>query len=142
MLDSWLKQRALKNEQGASRTYVVTEEQSDVVIAYYALAVGAILHEDAVENVRKGMPKPVPAILLGRLAVDRRWQGRGLGAGLLKDAVVRSLRLAEQVGVRALFLHALDDEAADFYKKWGFDPSPVDPLMLMITLEDARLSIA
>lgn len=142
MLDSWLKQRALKNEQGASRTYVVTEEQSDVVIAYYALAVGAILHEDAVENVRKGMPKPVPAILLGRLAVDRRWQGRGLGAGLLKDAVIRSLRLAEQVGVRALFLHALDDEAADFYKKWGFDPSPVDPLMLMITLEDARLSIA
>lgn len=136
-LDTWLKDRARSNEVGgASRTYVVC--QGNRVIGYYSLAAGSVLHHTATGRVRRNMPDPVPAALLGRLAIDRGWQGRGLGAALLRDAVLRVIGAAETIGVRAILVHAISDEAKAFYEHWGLRPSPVEPMTLMITIEEAR----
>lgn len=136
-LDSWLKRRALRNQEtGASRTYVVCEKGGRVV-GYYALAAGAVLHADAPRSIRRNMPDPIPVVVLGRLAVDIAWQGRRLGSSLLADAVRRALQAADAVGVRALVLHALSERAKQFYEKHGFRSSPTDPMDLMITLEEA-----
>ena len=139
-LDEWLKRRARRNEaEGASRTFVVSAGRR--VAGYYSLAAGSILHAAATGKVRRNMPDPVPVLLLGRLAVDRVWQGRGLGADLLSDAVLRAIGAAESIGVRAILVHAISDGAKAFYEKHGFRPSPVEPMTLMITLEEARRMI-
>jgi GNAT superfamily N-acetyltransferase len=136
-LDAWLRRRALGNEaQGASRTFVLAENAR--VFAYYSLAAGSIFHDVATTRTRRNMPDPVPAILLGRLAIDRRWQGKGLGADLLADAILRVVGAAETIGVRAILVHALSDEARSFYEKHGFRRSAVDPMTLMVTLDEAR----
>jgi GNAT superfamily N-acetyltransferase len=136
-LDTWLQQRARTNEAGgASRTYVAC--QGGRVVGYYSLAAGSVLHHSATGRVRRNMPDPVPAALLGRLAIDRGWQGRGLGAALLQDAVLRVVGAAESIGVRAILVHAISDEAKAFYEHWGLRPSPVDPMTLMITVEEAQ----
>ena len=136
-LDEWLKRRARQNEtSGASRTYVIAEGRR--VVGYYGLAAGSVLHEVATSRVRRNMPDPVPVALLGRLAVDRQWQGRGLGAALLRDAVLRVVGAAGTIGVRALLVHAISDEAKAFYERWGFRPSATDPMTLMITIEEAQ----
>ena len=136
-LDNWLKQRARQNEAGgASRTYVVCEGRQ--VVGYYSLAAGSVLHHTATGRVRRNMPEPVPVALLGRLAVDQRWQGQRLGAALLRDAVLRVIGAAETIGVRALLVHAISEEAKAFYEHWGFTPSAVDAMTLMITIEEAR----
>ena len=136
-LDEWLKRRARQNEaSGASRTYVIAEGRR--VVGYYGLAAGSVLHEVATSRVRRNMPDPVPVALLGRLAVDRQWQGRGLGAALLRDAVLRVVGAAGTIGVRALLVHAISDEAKAFYERWGFRPSATDPMTLMITMEEAQ----
>jgi predicted N-acetyltransferase YhbS len=136
-LDEWLKRRARQNEaSGASRTYVIAEGRR--VVGYYGLAAGSVLHEVATSRVRRNMPDPVPVALLGRLAVDRQWQGRGLGAALLRDAVLRVIGAAGMIGVRALLVHAISDEAKAFYERWGFRPSATDPMTLMITIEEAQ----
>jgi GNAT superfamily N-acetyltransferase len=88
------------------------------------------------------MPDPAPVILLGRLAVDRRWQGRGLAADLLADAVLRTLGAAETIGVRAMLVHAISEDAKRYYEKHGFRASPVDPMTLMITIDEARRMLA
>lgn len=135
-LDEWLVRRALPNQlAGASRTYVVIVENR--VVAYYALASGSVIAGEAPGRVRRNMPNPIPVIVLGRLAVDQRWQGRGLGAALLRDAILRSLQAAEIVGIRAILVHALHEKAAAFYRKAGFQPSPISETVLMITLADA-----
>jgi len=135
-LDTWLKQRARANEAGgASRTYVVC--QGKRVVGYYSLAAGSVLHHTATGRVRRNMPDPVPAALLGRLAIDQGWQGRGLGAALLQDAVLRVVGAAESIGVRAILVHAISEAAKAFYEHWGLRPSPVDPMTLMITVEEA-----
>jgi GNAT superfamily N-acetyltransferase len=104
-LDEWLKRRARQNEaSGASRTYVIADGRR--VVGYYSLAAGSVLHEAATGRVRRNMPDPVPVALLGRLAIDRQWQGRGLGAALLRDAVLRVVGAAGTIGVRALLVHA------------------------------------
>jgi GNAT superfamily N-acetyltransferase len=140
-LDTWLRQRARANEAGnASRTYVVCQGRR--VVGYYSLAAGSVLHHSATGRVRRNMPDPVPAALLGRLAIDRGWQGRGLGAALLQDAVLRVVGAAESIGVRAILVHALSDEAKAFYEHWGLRPSPVDPMTLMITVEEAQLMLS
>jgi GNAT superfamily N-acetyltransferase len=132
-LDTWLKRSALKGQtSGAARTYVITSEQA--VIGYYALAVGSVAHSAATGSVRRNMPDPVPVMLLARLALDHRWQGRGLGAALLKDAALRTLQAAEIGGIRALLVHAISADAARFYRYFGFQPSPADELILMVTL--------
>ncbi|NMC49249.1 MAG: GNAT family N-acetyltransferase [Desulfovibrio sp.] len=136
-LDDWLKRRALTNQaSGASRTYVISD--ANRVIGYYALAAGAVAATDAPGKVRRNMSDPIPVMVLGRLAVDREWQGRGLGRDLLRDAVLRTLRAAELVGIRALLVHALHERAGAFYEQAGFRISPLRPLTYFLTLADAR----
>ena len=136
-LDDWLKKRAVKNEStGASRTFVVCDD--NVVIGYYTLAVGAVTREEASGKVRRNMPEPIPVMILGRLAVDLQWQGNKIGAGMLKDAILRTLIVAEQAGIRAMLVHALSEGAKQFYLQCGFHESPLNEMTLMITLDQAR----
>lgn len=135
-LDSWLKKRALQNEEtGASRTYVLRAGQE--IAGYYALATGAISHAEVAGRIRRNMPDPVPVIILGRLAIASKFQGRGIGAALLRDAVLRIVQAAEIAGIRAILVHAISDQAKRFYEKYGFIPSPADPVTLMITVAEA-----
>jgi len=135
-LDHWLRQRALQNEEsGASRTYVVCAGQQ--VVGYYALAVGAVAHAEAPGRVRRNMPDPVPVMIIGRLAVHKDFQGRKIGPGLLRDAVLRTLQAANIAGVRAILVHAISEQARRFYEDCGFTASPMDPMTLMITVVEA-----
>ncbi len=137
-LDEWLKRRALNNQQsGASRTFVVVDE-ADQVLGYYALAAGAVAHQLATGAVRRNMPDPVPVLVLGRLAVDRRAQGIQLGAGMLQDAVNRAISVSQNTGVRALLVQALNEQARGFYLHYGFVPSPHNPMTLMLCLNSLR----
>ncbi len=132
-LELWLKQRARKNQlEGASRTFVVCAGAE--VVGYYALAAGAVLHDKVPSSVRRNMPDPIPVAVLGRLAVHVDWTGQGIGPGLLKDAVLRTVRLAEQMGIRALLCHAIDEEAKQFYLHHGFVESPIEPLTMMLNI--------
>lgn len=133
-LDDWLKRRALINQvSGASRTFVVTD-QDNRVCGYYALAAGAVAHQLATGSLRRNMPDPIPVLILARLAVDHRAQGIKLGAGLLRDAVNRAESVAQNAGVRALVVHALNEKARAFYEYYGFSVSPIHPLTLMLRL--------
>jgi GNAT superfamily N-acetyltransferase len=133
-LDEWLKRRALANHlNGASRTFVVAASDRRV-FGYYAMASGAVTHLEATNAVRRNMPDPVPVMVLARLAVDQRAQGIKLGAGLLQDAVARARAVAQDVGVRAVLVHALNDHAKQFYVHYGFQSSPVHPMTLMLRL--------
>ena len=133
-LSIWLGKRALANAaSGASRTYVVCDEQRRA-IGYYALAAGSIAGDAIPGRLRRNMPDPLPVIVLGRLAVHSNWAGRGIGSGLLKDAVLRSVQAAELIGVRALLCHAIDEEDKAFYVKHDFVESPHDPLTLLVGL--------
>jgi GNAT superfamily N-acetyltransferase len=137
MLDGWLRRHAQRNEtSGASRTYVVCAARK-VVVGYYSLAVGAVAHVDAPGRVRRNMPDPVPVMVLGRLAVDQAFHGRGVGTGLLRDAVLRTLQAAEIAGIRAILVHAISENAKRFYEKYGFVASPIDSLTVMITVAEA-----
>ncbi len=136
-LDQWLKRRALQNQaSGASRTYVVRDDNR--VVGYYALASGAVAIDAASGRFRRNMPDPVPVVMLARLALDRSVQGRGLGRMLVRDAGLRVLHAADTIGIRGLLVHALSDEALAFYLATGFEPSPLDPMTLMVTLSDLR----
>lgn len=133
-LDEWLKRRAMANQvSGASRTFVVTGSDG-FVYGYYAMAAGAVSHQQATSAVRRNMPDPVPVMVLGRLAVDRRAQGIKLGASLLQDAVSRAVAVSQNAGVRALLVHALHDHAKAFYEHYGFQSSPLHPMTLMLRL--------
>lgn len=132
-LDTWLRRHALKSQSsGAARTYVITSGQT--VIGYYALAVGSVARAEATGPVRRNMPDPIPVMLLARLAIDRRWQGQGLGAALLRDAVLRTLQAAELGGIRAMLVHAISTDAARFYRYFGFQTSPATDMTLMASL--------
>jgi GNAT superfamily N-acetyltransferase len=132
-LDDWLKRRARANQvSGASRTYVVAEGQK--AVGYYCLASGALALNDAPGPVRRNMPDPVPMAILGRLAVDRSWQGRGLGVALLQDAVLRTKEAAAILGIRGLLVHAISAEARAFYEHYGFSASPTQPMTLVLSL--------
>jgi len=136
-LDDYLRKRALGNHvQGASRCYVTCRGAR--VVGYYALASASIQHSDVTGKVRRNMPDPLPAILLSRLAVDRNEQGSGLGKNLLRDAILRSVEASEMIGVRALIVHALNDAARAFYSHFDFEPSPTDPMHLLLLMKDAR----
>ena len=140
-LDDWLKRRARANDDaGGSRTYVVCA--GGRVVGYYALATGGVGHEAARGRIRRNMPDPLPVMILGRLAVDRAYQGRGLGIGLLRDAILRTLQAAELGGIRAVLVHAISEDGRRFYERHGFIPSPIDPMTLMITVADAKKALA
>ena len=136
-LDAWLKRRAHKNQlQGASRTYVVC--QGDRVIAYYAIASGVVTCNEATGRLRRNMPDPIPVVVLGRLGVDRSVHGQGLGRALVRDAAMRILQASDVIGIRGMTVQALSDDAKVFYEHMGFEASPIDPNLLMITLADLK----
>ena len=136
VLDEWLRRRALQNEaSGASRTYVVCVEKR--VVGYYTLAVGAVALANAPGRVRRNMPDPLPVMVLGRLAVDREYQCQGIGAGLLRDVILRTVQAAEIAGIRAILVHAISVTAKRFYEERGFRASPVEPLTVMISVMEA-----
>jgi predicted N-acetyltransferase YhbS len=140
-LNEWLKRRARRNEaEGASRTFVCCAGPR--VAGYYSLAAGSVLHPVATSRVRRNMPEPVPVVLLGRLAVDRGWQSRGLGPDLLRDAALRIVAASQSIGVRAILVHAVSEPAKAFYRKHGFRESPIEPMTLMITVEEAQKVLA
>lgn len=131
-LDEWLCRRARANQvSGASRTYVVCEGER--VIGYYCLSSGALA--DASGAVLRNMPDPVPTAVLGRLAIDRNWQGKGLGAALLQDAVLRTGQAAHIMGIRDPLVHAISEEARAFYEHYGFTASPANPMTLLLSLK-------
>jgi len=139
-LDHWLKRRALANEAGgASRSFVACA--GGRVIGYYSLAAASVVHDVATPRARRNMPDPVPAVVLARLAVDRSMQGKGVGASLLQDAVLRVAAAADSIGVRVLLVHALSEDAKRFYLKFGFRESPVEPMTLMVTLNELLRAI-
>jgi GNAT superfamily N-acetyltransferase len=136
-LDDWLKRRARTNQaSGASRTFILTENQK--VVGYYALASGAITVADSVGRFRRNMPDPIPVAVLGRLAIDQSQQGRGLGRALFRDCALRVAHAADAIGIRGIVVHAISEQAKAFYLALGFDPSPSEPLTLMVTLADIR----
>ena len=141
-LNEYLKLYALQNQKKhAARTYVAT--RGNRVVGYYSLAYGSVTLDEAPASVRVGLAKyPIPVMLLARLAVDLGERGQGLGAALLKDAFLRTLRAAEIAGLRAMIVHAKDDTAKRFYQKYGFEPSPIDAYHLFLRLSDIVASLA
>jgi len=136
-LDIWLKRRALNNQRSqASRTFVVCAGTE--VMAYYALAASSITTASATGRFKRNMPAPIPVVVLGRLAIDLRVQGQGLGRALGRDAAHRLMQSADSIGIRGMMVHALSEEAKQFYHHLGFDASPLDPMLLMITLADIK----
>ncbi|WP_024554582.1 GNAT family N-acetyltransferase [Franconibacter helveticus 513] len=126
VLDDWLLRRALKNQAlKASRTFVSCQTDTNIVAGYYSLASGSVSRHSVSRGMRQNMPEPIPVILLGRLAVDANYQGRKLGQWLLKDAVMRATRVAHHIGVKAVMVHAIDDNARAFYERFGFVQSAI-----------------
>jgi GNAT superfamily N-acetyltransferase len=140
-LDRFLIRYALGNQQAnASQTYIGLHDQE--VIGFYSLVVGEVAFGDAPERLTKGLARhPVPIMLLARLAVSTTWQGRKIGSGLLKDAMLRTLQAADIGGIRAFAVHAKDEPTKQFYERFGFVPSPTDPLHLYRLIKDLRRSL-
>ncbi len=133
-LDNWLVAHALNNEGKASRTYVVLAP-TNVVLAYYCLAAGSITRGDLPGRLRHGLPDPVPVMILGRLAVDRDHAGNGLGPQLVREALRRTAQAADIAGVRGLLVHAIDEQAAGFYTKYGFQAFVTGTRTLFLQIE-------
>lgn len=141
-LDRYLVDRALANHvSDLARCYVCLDSENNQVVGYYTLSAVAVEHAQLPGRARRNAPNPVPSVLLGRLAVDRKAQGSGLGRYLVRDAILSTLAAADHVGVRLLLVHALHDEAAAFYAALGFKLSPTDSLHLYLLLSDARASL-
>jgi GNAT superfamily N-acetyltransferase len=139
-LDDWLRRRARPNQwSGASRTYVVRDGKR--VVAYYALASGAIAQAGVPGKFRRNMPDPIPVVVLARSAVDRSCQGRGLGLALFQDAGRRVAHAADTIGIRGILVHAISEEACNFYIAIGFDPCPAEAMTLVVTLRDLLASL-
>jgi GNAT superfamily N-acetyltransferase len=138
-LNRYVIRYALQNQQmGAAQSYVGVSDAGDLV-GYYTLVFGQVVYADAPERLQKGAAAhPVPLMVLARLAVATRWAGQGIGPGLLKDAMLRTLQAAEIAGLRALVVHAKDDEARSFYEHFDFIASPSDPMHLFVLLKDVR----
>ncbi|WP_230492881.1 GNAT family N-acetyltransferase [Martelella alba] len=139
-MDNWLKQRAMKNQlTGASRTFVCYNDSK--VMAYYSLASSAVMTNASPGRFRRNMPDPIPVVVLARLALDTSLHGQGVGRALVRDAGLRVIQVAETIGIRGMLVHALSDEAREFYLRGGFEPSPIDPMMLMVTLGESVGSV-
>ncbi len=141
-LDRWLKTRALSNQENGFTAVMVVHE-ANRVLGYYGLAPTAVLPATLPRSIRTGQPPdPVPCLLLGQLAADQNYAGKGIGTGLLRHALQRCVAAANLVGGRALIVNAVDIEAAQFWKRRGFSPSKDDPLVLFRSLADIAASIA
>ena len=132
-LNDWLKERALQSEGRSARCFVVCDGKQ--VTGYYCLSAGAVERDKLAGKFRRNMPSAVPVIVLGRLAIDKSCQGRGIGRALLKDALLRVLAASKDVGARALLVHAIDDEIVPFYRAYGFLPLAHDMRTLFLPLE-------
>jgi predicted N-acetyltransferase YhbS len=132
----------LPNESaGASRTFVTSPVGESIIAGYYSIAAGSVDHDSVTGRLRRNMPRPIPAVVLGRLAVDERYQGHGLGSSLVRDAVVRSVAAAAQIGIRAMLVHALNEKAAEFYERLGFTRFPSDSLTCAVPIKDLRRTL-
>jgi GNAT superfamily N-acetyltransferase len=142
-LNVWLIKHAVQAAAvGSARTYVIHDDEQARVVGYHAIAAASVSQEEATTRARKGMPKhPIPAVLLARLAVDQSVSGRGLGAALLRDAMVRTISVSEELGIRVLLVHALGENARAFYERFGFEESDSDPLNLQMLIKDLKVSI-
>jgi GNAT superfamily N-acetyltransferase len=141
VLNEWLRTKAVHNQrEGGSRTWVVLDGRR--VVAFYASSTAVLMRSQATKRAARNQPDPLPAVLLGRLAVDSQYQGRGLAAALLKHFVLKSVEVAELTGVRLLLVHAKNDPARRFYLRYGFEPSPVDDMTLILLVKDIRPSSA
>ena len=133
-MNDWLQKHAGNNQSsGASKTYIIATAEGQIV-GYYSIAAGAVARQSAIRLLRHNAPDPIPVGVIGRLAVDKEWSGRGVGAGLLKDAVLRIVGAAQIIGIRAIIVHSLPDALA-FYTRFGFVESKLEPLLLMYPLE-------
>lgn len=140
ILDEWLKRQARSSEGRTARTIVVCEGSR--VVGYYCLAAGMIVREQLPSaKLRKNAPTEIPVVILGRLAVDEKFQRHGIGKGLLKDAILRSLQAAGTIGVRAILVHPIDDKAAAFYARFGFLNSVIGPETMMLPIETAAAAL-
>ena len=143
-LNVWLRRFALTSHgTGASRIFVTVatdsaESQPSRVAGFYALSSASVQRSASSSRIAHGMPSAIPVLLLGRLAVDIREQGKSVGSHLLRDAIIRTVGVAEEIGVRALLVHAADEQAAAFYRRFDFESSPTDELHMMLLLKDAR----
>jgi GNAT superfamily N-acetyltransferase len=137
-LNRFLKRFALANQQAQSaQTYVAC--QGTTVVGYHSLTFGSVAHEQTPERVKKGLARhPIPVMILARLAIDQHFQGKGLGQGLLKDALERTVRAAEIGGLRAMLVHAKDDSRREFYEHFNFEASPTDPYHLYMLVKDLK----
>jgi GNAT superfamily N-acetyltransferase len=142
-LDLWLQERALRIEGLSARTYVVCPAaEPDRVVAYFSIS-AAVEQRNALPSakIRRGMPDKVPLLLIGRLAVDAQWQGRGVGSALLADALRRCLAASQIAGVRGIVAHAIDEAAAAFYERHGFTCSPMGERVMLMPIETVRLLV-
>lgn len=135
-LDTWLNEHALEAQQAqTARVYVIHED--GLVVGYFALAAAEVRRGEIPRAQRGRLPRhPIPCVLIARLAVDEGWQGQGLGAALLKDALLRAVSASEVIGIRAVLVHAKDDDARKFYERFQFRSSPTDPLHLFVSIKD------
>ncbi len=141
-LDQWLHRYALASHRGGGTRIYVTVAAGGEVVGYYALAAGSVLPSQGTVRLRAGLAgrQPVPVAVLARLAVDRGHQNRGLGRSLVRDAMLRVLAAGQEIGIRALIVHAADRAACDWYRRFGFTPAPNDPLHLELLVKDLRAS--
>lgn len=136
VLDHWLKTRALSNVKNkATRVYVTCSVETIDVVGYYGLSTGQLRHKDAIGRMRRNMPDPIPVILLGRLAIDTSWQGKGIGADLLAHAMEKAIQASEIAGARLLVVHALNESAKTFYERFGFSLLPAQESTLAFDLK-------
>jgi predicted N-acetyltransferase YhbS len=144
-LDSWLQRYALANQRlDSSRTFVTCPDfNAKKVAGYYSLTVGSVQHEDSPRGVHERMPSryPIPVMLLARLAVDQGFHKMHLGSALMKDSLIRTVRVAADAGIRAMMVDALDDEARTFYEHFGFEQSPTNDLQLFLPIARIRASV-
>jgi ribosomal protein S18 acetylase RimI-like enzyme len=141
-LDLWLRRRAWPNEAaGSSRTFVTHEVGRRPIIGYYTIAAASVVHDGVPSRRRRNAPDPVPAVLLGRLAVDQRFQGQGLGSSMVRDAIVRAVAAATQIGITVMIVDAQTDKAAHFYRQLGFVPFPPGAHTHLARIKDLRLTL-
>jgi len=134
-LDDWLLKQAIKSQKrNNAKVYVVTDSFTEQVIGYYAIAMGSVQRENAIASLRRNSPNPIPMVVLARLAVHKNYHGKGIGVGLLKDCIRRSVHAMNVVGGAGILVHAIDESAKSFYSKFGFTESTFDEMMLMASI--------
>ena len=141
-LDHWLNKQAFKSQtKGTARVYVVNDTTTRQVVGYYAIAMGSVSRAQAFGSLRRNSPDPIPMVILARLGVDNSYRSRGIGAGLLKDCILRSIQAMNAVGGAGILVHAINESAQKFYKKFGFKESTFDPMVLMARICDIEKTL-